>query len=44
MQHGLELLKKAVASGYTNLDIFRIHPDLDRIGDLPEFRAIVKAL
>lgn len=39
---GLETLRKSVDTGYSNMDVFRIHPDLNCIRMEPEFESIIK--
>ncbi len=41
-ERGLETLRKSVATGYSNMDVFRIHPDLNCIRMSPEFESILK--
>ncbi len=41
-ERGLETLRKSVAAGYSNMDVFRIHPDLNCIRLSPEFESILK--
>ena len=41
-ERGLEALRKSVTKGYSNMDVFRIHPDLNCIRMAPEFESIIK--
>jgi tetratricopeptide (TPR) repeat protein len=44
IEHGLETIIKCVKSGYRNMDVFHLHPDLDCIRDRPEFAEIMKEM
>jgi adenylate cyclase len=43
-ERGLEIFRKSVDAGYSNMDVFRIHPDLASIRMRPEFESIIKGL
>jgi tetratricopeptide (TPR) repeat protein len=44
LEHGLEVIEKCAKTGYRNLDVFRLHPDLDSVRDRPEFKKIMNEM
>jgi adenylate cyclase len=43
-EHGTDILERAVEKGYSNLDVFKLHPDLTHIRDTERFEKLMKVL
>jgi hypothetical protein len=39
-----QILERAVEKGYSNLDVFKLHPDLTHIRDTERFEKLMKVL
>jgi adenylate cyclase len=43
-EHGTDILEKSVEKGYSNLDVFKLHPDLEPIRGTEKFERLMKIL